>query len=84
MTTYTPNFPPNLSIIKTDSIESITDMMDPHVGDEHSAQAAAERIRHAGMTGVSLVRAVSKIAQLSPMGEPLARILGVTIDPYVV
>jgi len=28
--------------------------------------------------------AVSKIAQLSPMGEPLARILGVTIDPYVV
>ena len=46
--------------------------------------AAAERIRHADMTGVNLVRAVSKIAQLSPLGEPLARILGVTIDPYVV
>lgn len=59
-------------------------IVDPRTGDEHSAQAAAERIRHAGMTGVNLVRAVSKIAQLSPMGEPLARILGVTIDPYVV
>ncbi len=59
-------------------------IVDPRTGDEHSAQAAAERIRHAGMTGVNLVRAVSKIAQLSPMGEPLARILGVTIDPCVV
>lgn len=59
-------------------------IVDPRTGDEHSAQAAAERIRHAGMTDVNLVRAVSKIAQLSPMGEPLARILGVTIDPYVV
>lgn len=59
-------------------------VVDPRTGDEHSAQAAAERIRHAGMTGVNLVRAVSKIAQLSPMGEPLARILGVTIDPYAV
>lgn len=59
-------------------------IVDPRTGDEHSAQAAAERIRHADMTGVNLVRAVSKIAQLSPIGEPLARILGVTIDPYVV
>ena len=59
-------------------------IVDPRTGDEHSAQAAAERIRHAGMAGVDLVRAVSKIAQLSPMGEPLARILGETIDPYVV
>lgn len=59
-------------------------IVDPRTGDEHSAQAAAERIRHAGMTGVNLVRAVSKIAQLSPLGEPLARILGVTIDPCVV
>jgi hypothetical protein len=59
-------------------------IVDPRTGDERSAQAAAERIRHAGMTGVNLARAVSKIAQLSPMGEPLARILGVTIDPYVV
>lgn len=59
-------------------------IVDPRTGDEHSAQAAAERIRHAGMSGVNLVRAVSKIAQLSPLGEPLARILGVTIDPYVV
>lgn len=57
---------------------------DPQIGDEHSAQVAAERIRHAGMTGVNLVRAVSKIARLSPMGEPLARILGVTIDPCIV
>lgn len=59
-------------------------IVDPRTGDERHAQIAAERIRHAGMTGVNLVRAVSKIAQLSPMGEPLARILGVTIDPYVV
>jgi len=59
-------------------------IVDPRTGDEHSAQAAAERIRRASVTGVNLVRAVSKIAQLSPMGEPLARILGVTIDPYVV
>lgn len=59
-------------------------IVDPRTGDERSAQAAAERIRHAGMSGVNLVRAVSKIAQLSPIGEPLARILGVTIDPYVV
>lgn len=59
-------------------------IVDPRTGDERSTQIAAERIRHAGMTGVNLVRAVSKIAQLSPMGEPLARILGVTIDPYVV
>lgn len=59
-------------------------IVDPRTGDEHSAQVAAERIRNAGMTGVNLVRAVSKIAQLSPLGEPLARILGVTIDPYVV
>lgn len=59
-------------------------IVDPRTGDEHSAQVAAKRIRHAGMTGINLVRAVSKIAQLSPMGEPLARILGVTIDPYVV
>lgn len=59
-------------------------IVDPNTGDERSAQIAAERIRHAGMTGVNLVRAVSKIAQLSPMGEPLARILGVTIDHYVV
>lgn len=59
-------------------------IVDPRTGDERHTQIAAERIRHAGMTGVNLVRAVSKIAQLSPMGEPLARILGVTIDPCVV
>ena len=59
-------------------------IVDPRTGDERHAQIAAERIRHTGMAGVNLVRAVSKIAQLSPMGEPLARILGVTIDPYVV
>lgn len=58
-------------------------IVDPRTGDERSAQAAAERIRHAGMTGVNLMRAVSKIARLSLMGKPLARILGVTIDPYV-
>lgn len=57
---------------------------DRDVDNGHAADVAAAKLGAAGMTREHLTCAASLIARLSPIGEPIARRLGVEIDHAVI
>lgn len=66
------------------AIPGMITISDRDVDNGHAADVAAAKLGAAGMTHENLTRAVSLIARLSPIGESIARRLGVETDPSVI